>query len=115
MRTSIVLAPADIAVIVVLLILVVAAIVCIKGFFHEAKPAKKQEGMIETVVQLDGMSCAMCEAHVNHAIRSLPVDHVSSDCKTNRAVILADHRVTEEELHRVLDPIGYRVISVSGE
>lgn len=113
MRTSIVLAPADIVVICVLLGLVLAAVACIRGFFRNGKPNKKHTGMVETIVQLDGMSCTMCETHVNHAIRALNIRSVSSDCKTNRAVIVADHPVSETELHQVLDPLGYRVISVS--
>lgn len=113
MHTSVVLAPADIVVICVLLVLILAAIACIKGFFQSGKAIKKHTGMIETTVQLDGMSCAMCEAHVNHALRTLNIHSVSSNCKTNRAVILADHPISEAQLHQVLDALGYRVVSVS--
>ena len=35
--------------------------------------------MIQTTVEVGGMACSMCEAHINDAVRNaFPVDKVSS-------------------------------------
>lgn len=73
--------------------------------------------MIRTVVKIDGMACGMCESHVNDAIRAkFNVKKVTSSHSRGEAVILSDEVISEEELREVLDPTGYRVLSVeSGE
>ena len=38
--------------------------------------------MVKTVLKVDGMSCGMCESHMNDLVRSLfPVKKVSSSAK----------------------------------
>ncbi len=46
--------------------------------------------MIQTTVEVDGMACSMCEAHINDAVRSaFPVDKVSSSHAKGKTVILS--------------------------
>ena len=72
--------------------------------------------MIRTTVGIDGMACGMCESHVNDAIRSaFRVKKVNSSAGKGETVILSEEPISEEKLHEVLDPTGYRVISVSSE
>ena len=47
--------------------------------------------MIQTTVQVSGMACSMCEAHVNDAVRSaLNVKKVTSSHVKGETVILSD-------------------------
>ena len=72
--------------------------------------------MIKTTVAIDGMACGMCESHVNDEIRrAFKVKKVTSSAGKGETVILAEEAIGENELHKVLDPTGYRVISVSSE
>ena len=72
--------------------------------------------MIKMTVKIDGMSCTMCESHVNDTIRNrFSVKKVSSNYKKGTAEILAEEEIPEEKLKEVLDPTGYRVLSVLSE
>ena len=72
--------------------------------------------MIKTTVKIDGMSCGMCESHVNDTIRNrFPVKKVNSSYKKGIAEILSQEGISEEKLKEALDPTGYRVLSVSNE
>ncbi len=72
--------------------------------------------MIKTTVQIDGMSCGMCESHVNDTIRNhFAVKKVNSSYKKGIAEILSEEGISEEKLKEALDPTGYRVLSVSNE
>ena len=58
--------------------------------------------MFQTTVEVDGMACSMCEAHINDTIRSeFPVEKVSSSHSKGRTVILSkeplDEKVVTEE------------------
>ena len=47
--------------------------------------------MIQTTLKIDGMMCAMCESHINDAVRqAVPVKKVSSSHSKGETVILSD-------------------------
>ena len=47
--------------------------------------------MVKTVLKVDGMSCGMCESHMNDLVRSLfQVKKVSSSAKDGETVVLSD-------------------------
>ena len=47
--------------------------------------------MIQTTVQVSGMACSMCEAHINDAIRTaFSVEKVSSSHSKGETVILSE-------------------------
>ncbi|MCM1143293.1 MAG: cation transporter [Blautia sp.] len=72
--------------------------------------------MRKITVEIAGMACGMCEAHVNDAIRgAFPVKKVSSSHTKKQAVILAEQDISEQELRNVIDKTGYEVLSVSSE
>lgn len=72
--------------------------------------------MIKTTVNIDGMACGMCESHVNDAIRkAISVKKVSSSHKKGVTEIIAQQEISEQQLHEILDPTGYKVLSVSSE
>ena len=64
--------------------------------------------MIQTTVQVSGMACSMCEAHINDAVRSaFPVDKVSSSHAKGKTVILSKEPLDENALRAAIDATGY--------
>lgn len=69
--------------------------------------------MIETIVKVDGMMCGMCEGHINDAIRShFQVRKVSSSHSKGQTVIRSQEPLDREQLVRVIDATGYKVLDV---
>ena len=57
------------------------------------KSSFEKEGisMVKTVLKIDGMSCSMCEAHMNEVIRNnFKVNKVSSSASSGETVIISD-------------------------
>ena len=72
--------------------------------------------MTKTTLSIDGMMCSMCEAHINDAIRkAFPVKKVTSSGAKNQTEILSEESLDEAALHAVIDPTGYRLLSVRSE
>ena len=64
--------------------------------------------MIRITVQIDGMMCGMCEAHVNDAIRrALPVKKVTSNHRKKETVILTEQDISDSRLEAVITESGY--------
>ena len=59
--------------------------------------------MIQTTVEVGGMACSMCEAHINDAIRNaFPVEKVSSSHSKGRTVILSKEPLDENALRAAI-------------
>ncbi|MBQ3791648.1 MAG: heavy-metal-associated domain-containing protein [Clostridia bacterium] len=72
--------------------------------------------MIKTVLEIEGMACPMCEAHVNEAIRNhFKVKKVTSSHSENRTVILSEEALNEDEIRRVIGETGYTLKGISAE
>lgn len=72
--------------------------------------------MVKITVNIEGMSCGMCEAHINDAVRNaFTVRKVTSSHTKKETVILAEREIPEPELRKVIEKAGYDVISVSRE
>ncbi len=72
--------------------------------------------MVQITAEIEGMACGMCEAHINDAIRkAFPVKKVTSSHTKKQTVILSEQDISEQELRDVIDPTGYKVISVASE
>ena len=72
--------------------------------------------MLKITVQIEGMQCGMCEAHVNDAIRNaIKVKKVASSHSTGQTLILAEKAIDEEQLKKAVGATGYRVLSVQSE
>ena len=66
--------------------------------------------MIQTTVEVGGMACSMCEAHVNNAVRSaFPVEKVSSSHAKGKTVILSKEPLDENALRAAIEATGYHV------
>ena len=72
--------------------------------------------MEKITVQIDGMMCGMCEAHINDAVRrAFPVKKVTSSHTRGETVILTQAPVDEAALRAVIDATGYKVLSVTSK
>ena len=72
--------------------------------------------MIRTTVQVSGMVCGMCEAHVNDAVRSaFSVKKVTSSRSVGETVILSENSLDIEKLRQVINAIGYIMLSADEE
>ena len=72
--------------------------------------------MIRTVVDVDGMICGHCEAHVNDAVRNnFKVKKVTSSHSKGRTVIESDAALDEAKLREVITAAGYDVGDITSE
>ena len=72
--------------------------------------------MYKITVDIDGMACGMCEAHINDTIRNnFKVKKVTSSHVKNKAEIICNENITLDELRAVIDKTGYTVTSVKSE
>lgn len=72
--------------------------------------------MYKIVLKIDGMSCGMCEAHMNDTIRSrYSVKKLKSSHNAGTTEFLSEEIIPEEDLRSLIDPTGYKVIGYSVE
>ncbi len=72
--------------------------------------------VLKITVQIEGMQCGMCEAHVNDAIRNaFKIKKVISSRSTGQTVIFSETAIGEEQLKKTVEATGYRVLSVQSE
>ncbi len=72
--------------------------------------------MIRTTLQISGMMCGMCEAHVNDAIRSaFEVKKVSSSRSRGETVIESEKPLDRERLRQAVNATGYLLLSAREE
>ena len=72
--------------------------------------------MQKITLQVDGMQCGMCEAHVNDAVRgAFPVKEVTSSHAKGETVILAEAPLDEAKLQAVIEAAGYTVNGIRME
>ena len=70
--------------------------------------------MIQTTVQVSGMACSMCEAHVNDVVRSaLSIQKVTSSHGKGETVILSDEPLDADKLREAINATGYQVGDIS--
>lgn len=72
--------------------------------------------MVKITLEIDGMMCGMCEAHVNECIReNFAVKKVTSSHAKGESVIIADSVPDEEKLRAVIGATGYKLIGMKAE
>lgn len=69
--------------------------------------------MYKTTVKIDGMSCGMCEAHINDAIRKAfpQAKKVVSSHSKGESGFLTDVEVEEEKIRQIINETGYTFLS----
>ena len=72
--------------------------------------------MVKITLDIDGMACGMCEAHVNDAVRQqFAVKKVTSSHKTGKTETLAESAPDTEKLRAVIEATGYRVTHIQSQ
>lgn len=80
----------------------------------ENKKEEEKKNMVKMTVQVEGMMCGHCEAHVNQAIKNaFQVEEVTSSHENNTTVILCDHAIDEEEIRKVIKEAGYEMTGMT--
>ena len=73
--------------------------------------------MNKITIQIEGMMCGMCEAHICDTIRRAYPDakKVSASRKNGEALFLSETMLDEEMLKQAINDTGYTFISLSSE
>lgn len=72
--------------------------------------------MIKITVDVEGMACGMCEAHVNEAVRNaFGVKKVTSSHAKKQTVVIAEQDIPDRELKDAIAKAGYDAVAVSRE
>lgn len=72
--------------------------------------------MVKISIDVEGMACGMCEAHVNDAVRqAFSVKKVTSSHSKGKTEIIAENDIDKTELSKVIEKSGYHVLSVKSE
>ena len=69
--------------------------------------------MKKIFLNVDGMKCGMCEAHVNDIVRkTTKVKKVKSSHQKGETIIISEEDIDTRLLHEVIDPTGYKILGV---
>lgn len=72
--------------------------------------------MWKYTIEVSGMMCAMCESHVNDAVRkALPVKKVTSSRGKNETTVIAETELDEAALRAAISAAGYDVGEIRKE
>ena len=72
--------------------------------------------MVKIILDVEGMACGMCEAHVNDAVRrAFPVKKVSSSHAKGKTEIISEEPLDEEKLKAAVSATGYTVTGVKSQ
>lgn len=72
--------------------------------------------MVKMTLEIEGMSCGMCESYVNDTIRrAFSVRKVSSSHSKGQTELIAENPIDEEALRKAIDETGYVLVSVKTE
>lgn len=72
--------------------------------------------MIKTTIEVSGMACGMCEAHINDAVRRIVGNaKVSSSHSKNRTEIISEQPIDEAAVRKAITDTGYDVGSITSE
>ena len=72
--------------------------------------------MNKIILKVEGMSCGMCEAHINDAVRTIKgVKKVNADRTKGEVIVIAQDDTVIKDIKDVIAQQGYRVISEYNE
>ena len=77
---------------------------------------KEQKTMVKVTVNVEGMMCGHCEAHVNEAVKkAFGAEDVVSSHENNTTVFTAPERVDEDKIRATIKEAGYEVTGITQE
>lgn len=72
--------------------------------------------MFKLTLQIEGMACGMCEAHINNVIRSsFKIKKVDSSHSKGVTHIIAEQAIDENKLKAVIEQTGYKLLDIKTE
>jgi len=72
--------------------------------------------MVKTILNIDGMSCSMCESHINDTVRNnFDIKKVRSSHKKGTVEINSLQALDEELLKDKISQTGYKILSIKTE
>lgn len=72
--------------------------------------------MLKITLDIDGMMCGMCEAHMNDTVRkSFNVKKVTSSHTKGQTVIITERDIEDEALSQMVASLGYVLNGTSRE
>ena len=72
--------------------------------------------MIQTTLNIEGMMCGMCEAHMNDAIRkNFNVKKVTSSHAKGETVVVSEEPLDEAKVQAVVKETGYTLHGVESK
>lgn len=64
-------------------------------------------------IEIDGMKCGMCEAHVNDLFRkNIKIKKIKSSHFSRKTIIFSDQDVSDEFIINILKNSGYKITSI---
>lgn len=79
-------------------------------FFKPKQTIRKKERKMMKKMNIEGMICAHCQAHVEKALNGIDGVKATVDLKNNCANIELDHDVEETVLTKAVEDAGYKVV-----
>jgi copper chaperone CopZ len=76
-------------------------------------PQNKEEKMINKTLRIAGMSCGHCSARVEKVLNGIDGVEAKVYLETNTAKLAITKDVSDEELKKAVDNIGYEVIEIT--
>lgn len=77
---------------------------------------KGAKTMVKVTVNVEGMMCGHCEAHVNEAIKkAFGVEDVVSSHENNTTIFTAPEKVDEDKIRQTIKDAGYEVTGITQE
>ena len=72
--------------------------------------------MNKIILKVEGMSCGMCEAHINEAVRKTKgVKKVNADRTKGEVIVIAQDDTNIKDIKDVIAQQGYHAISENNE
>lgn len=69
--------------------------------------------MYKIEIEIDGMKCGMCEAHVNDLFRkNIKIKKIKSSHFSSKTIIFSDQDVSDEFIINILKNSGYKITSI---
>ena len=71
--------------------------------------------MIQITMKIDGMSCSMCEAHINDVIRKIvpSAKKVKSSHTKGESTFVIEEKPDMQVLEKAIEETGYQVVAVT--
>lgn len=84
--------------------------------YNKIKNEKENKSMITVTVNVEGMMCPHCEAHVNEAVKAaFQAEDVVSSHENKTTVFTSPAPVDEEKIREVIKQAGYEVTGITQE